>query len=146
MARYSAGVRTGAGSTTLPLISLYGVANIGGRIREIGLTNTTAIAVAVMLARFTTAGTPGTGLVEAKHDPNSPAASLTAFTTHSSTPPTLGDDLGYRAALGAAVGAGVIWTFGESGLLVPTGTANGVGVLIATGTGQVLDAYIVWDE
>jgi len=29
---------------------------------------------------------------------------------------------------------------------MPVGVANGIGVLIGTGTGQVLDAYIVWDE
>src|SRR3990172_6804319 len=130
MARYSAGVRTAAGSTTLPLISLYSPA---------------ATAVAVALFRLTSAGTQGAGLTEAKHSPISAAASCTAFTTHTVLP-TLGDDLGYRAAVGAAVGAGVIWTFGDTGLEMPVGVANGIGVLVATGTGQVLDAYIVWDE
>lgn len=146
MPRYSAGVKTGAGSTTLPIISLYGVANIGAKIREIGVFNTTAIAVDIKLVRITTAGTQGSGLTEAKHDPNTPAASCTAFTTHSSTGPTLGDDLGYRASLGAAVGAGVIWTFGDTGLIVPTGTGNGIGVIVENGTGQACQAYIVWDE
>ncbi len=146
MPRYSAGVKTSAGSTTLPLISLYSIAAVGAKIREIGLFNTTTTAVDVKLVRLTSAGTPGTGLVEGEHDPDGVSASCTAFTTHSSTPPSLGDDLGYRASLGAAIGAGVIWTFGDNGIRTPVGTANGVGVIIENGTGQALQAYIVWDE
>jgi hypothetical protein len=145
MARYGTGVLTGAGSTTLPLISLYAAAAVGGKIREIGLTNTTATAVAEAIKRLTTAGTQGTGLVEGKDDPDSAAASCTAFTTHT-VAPTLGDDLGVRASLGAAVGSGVIWTFGDTGLRVPVGTANGIGVIVENGTGQALQAYMKWDE
>jgi hypothetical protein len=146
VARYSAGVKTGAGSTTLPIISLYAAAAAAGAIYEIGVFNTTAVAVDLKLVRMTTAGTQGAGLVEAKHNPDSVAASCTAFTTHSSTGPTLGDDLGFRASLGAAIGAGVIWTFGSTGLRVPTGTANGIGVIVENGTGQACQAYIVWEE
>ena len=145
MSRYSAGVKTTAGSTTLPIISIYGIANIGGKIREIGLFNTTSTAMDLKLIRLTSAGTQGAGLTEAKYDPDSPAASCTAFTTHTANP-TLGDDLGYRATLGAAAGAGVIWTFGDQGVRIPTGTANGVGVIVENGTGQACQAYIVWDE
>lgn len=145
MARYSAGVKTSAGSTTLPLVSLYSAAAVGAKIREIGAFNTTSTAVDIKLVRLTTAGTQGTGLTEAKYDPDSAAASCTAVSTHS-IGPTVGDDLGYRASLGAAVGSGVIWTFGDQGLRVPVGTANGVGIIIENGTGQALQAYITWDE
>jgi hypothetical protein len=145
MPRYSSGARTGPGSTILPVISLYGIAGIGGTLREIGLTNTTLTEVALKLVRLTSAGTPGAGLVEGKHEPESPPASCTAFTTHTAAP-TLGDDLGYRAILGAAIGSGIIWTFGSKGLIIPAGAANGIGVIVASGTGQVLDADIVWDE
>jgi len=146
MPRYSAGCKTGAGSTTLPLISLYAAAAAVGKIREIGAFNTTSTAVDIKLVRLTTAGTQGAGLVEAKHDPLCSAANCSAFNTHSSTGPTLGDDLGYRASLGAAIGSGVIWTFGDTGLILPVGVANGVGIIIESGTGQILQAYIVWDE
>lgn len=145
MARYSAGVKTGAGSTTLPVISLYASASVGARIREIGVFNTSGTQVDVKLVRLTTAGTQGTGLTEAPHDPSEAAASCTAFTTHTAAP-TLGADLGYRATLGAAAGSGCIWTFGDSGLRIPTGTANGIGVIVENGTGQALQAYLVWDE
>jgi hypothetical protein len=43
----------------------------------------------------------------------------------------------------------VIWTFGDQGIMVPrtssAGTAH-VGVLAATGTAQVMDACVEWDE
>lgn len=147
MARYSAGVRTGAGSTTLPIISLYNVATASGILREIGVFNTTTTAVALMLARFSTTGTQGAALVESRHRRNSPPALCTAFTTHTVAPTILETDLGYRTVLGAAIGAGVIWTFGSEGLEVgDLGTGNGLGIIVATGTGQVCDAYIVWDE
>lgn len=145
MARYSAGVLTSAGSTTLPLISLYAAASVGGSLREVGCFNSTATAVNIKLVRLTTTGTQGAGLTAAKYNPDAVAASCTPKNTHSGAP-TLGDDLGYRASLGAAIGAGVIWTFGDIGLRIPTGTANGIGVIIESGTGQALEAYLVWDE
>lgn len=146
MPRFSAGALTTAGSTTLPIISLYSAAAVGAKIREIGVFNTTDISLAVKLVRMTTQGTPGTGLTEAEHDPDGAGASCTAFNTHSSTGPTLGDDLGYRAHIAAAKGAGIIWTFGDQGIRIPVGTAQGVGVIVENGTGQACQAYIVWDE
>jgi hypothetical protein len=145
MARYSTGVKTGAGSTTLPIISLYAIAAVGGTIREIGVFNTTASAFDIKLTRLTTAGTQGAGLTAAKYNPDAPNASCTPFTTHT-VAPTLGNDLGYRSSLGAAIGSGVIWTFGDIGLRIPVGTANGIGVIVENGTGQAAQAYIVWEE
>ncbi len=144
MARYSATVRTSAGSATLPIASLYAAASVGGKVREVGIFNTTATAVAVGVRRLTTAGTQGAALTESQHDSDSAAASCTGFTTHTIAP-TLGDAL-YGATLGAAIGSGVIWTFGDTGLVIEPGTANGIGIVIPTGTGQVCDVTIVWDE
>jgi hypothetical protein len=49
--------------------------------------------------------------------------------------------------LGAAVGSAFVWTFGgDVGLNANVGTGNGIGIYIPTGTGQVLDWYIVWSE
>ena len=146
MARFSAGCLTSAGSTTLPIISIYGNASGWGRVREIGIFNTTDTAVALVLKRITTAGTKGAALTNAKQDPDSPPALCTCFNTHSSTGPTLGDDLGYRCVLGASKGSGVIWTFGESGLEVAVSATGAIGVLVENGTGQACQAYIVWDE
>lgn len=147
MARYSAGVLTGAGSATLPTMSLYAAAAVGGKIREVGLTNTTSTAVNQKLTRLTSTGTQGSALVEGKHDPESAAASCTAFGTHTVAPGmTSAEDLGYRAQLGAAVGAGVIWTFGDTGLRIPVVATNGIGTVPESGTGQALQAYMTWDE
>lgn len=146
MARYRSSFRpSGAGSTTLPFASLYAVANVRLQLREVWCFNTTAIGLTVALHRFTTAGTPGTGQVEAKHDGDTPAAQGTVFDLHTGTPPTLGDKLA-QAPIAAAIGAGVVWTFDDVPIRIPPGTANGVGILVATGTGQVCDVMFVWDE
>jgi len=146
MARYSTGARTTAGSTTLPIISLYNSASVNASIVEIGVFNTTTTAVALKLIRLTTAGTQGTGLTETSQEAIAATAACTAFNTHSGNP-TLGGDLGYNTTLGAAAGSGVIWTFGGSGLSTgAAGTGNGIGVIVATGTGQACDAWITWIE
>jgi hypothetical protein len=145
MARYISGVRTGTPTTALPGCSLYSAASVGFSLREHGMFNTTTTATAQKLQRLTSTGTQGTAQTAAKYDPNSNTAQCSFRTTHSAGP-TLGDDLGYRVPLGAAVGAGVIWTFLASGILCPTGTGNGIGNITATGTGQVIDAYMLWDE
>jgi len=144
MSRFSAGVETGAGSTTLPLISTYAAAGSGCALRELGITNTTVVAFRVRLVRLTTTGTQDAGAVEGKHDPNS-APLCSVFGTHT-VAPTLGDDLGYRATIGEAKGGGLIWTFGGTGIIIPAGVANGVGLIIVSGAGQVSDAYFVFDE
>jgi hypothetical protein len=147
MARYSAGVLTSAGSTTLPIISLYGSASVTPSIVEIGVFNTTAVAVALKLVRLTTTGTQGTGLTEAPLNPevNPVTAVAAAFGTHT-VAPTLGNDLGYRGVLGAAIGSGLIWTFGARGLSVTVAANAGIGVIVENGTGQACQAYITWDE
>lgn len=143
MSRHSSGVLTAAGSATLPIISLYSIAATGGKLLEVGVFNTTATAVALALKRLTTAGTQGAGLTESSHDP-AVVARMTAFTTHSGNP-TLGDDLGYRGVLGAVVGASIIFTIAK-GIIIPVGTANGIGLIVENGTGQICQAYMVWEE
>jgi hypothetical protein len=143
MARFSTGALSTAGSTTLPIGSLYGSASCLPSIVEIGVFNTTATAVALKLVRLTTAGTQGTGLTEAPLNPeiNPATAVATAFNTHSGAP-TLGNDLGYRAVLGS----GVVWTFGSRGLSVTVAANAGIGIIPENGTGQACQWYIVWDE
>jgi len=143
MSRHSCGILTTAGSATLPIISLYSIAATGGRLVEVGVFNTTATAVALNLQRLTTAGTQGAAIGVANHDP-AITERMTPFTTHSAAP-TLGDDLGYRCVLGAAVGSGVIWTF-PNAIVIPVGTGNGIGLIVENGTGQACQAYLVWDE
>ncbi len=147
MARYSCGVRSaGAGSTTLPVGALVASASVDLHVVEIGVFNSTATAVNVAVRRMTTAGTPGSGLSEIPWDPDSPAATGTGFDTYTSTGPTLTAGFYSHADLGAAIGAGVIFTYGGAGIRIPKATTNGICVIPGIGTGQVLDWYVVWDE
>jgi hypothetical protein len=145
MARFSAGVKTGVGTTTLPFAALASGASVGFRLREVGISNTTNTAQDIKLVRLTTAGTPGSSQTETRHDPSSATAGCSFNTTYTSTGPTL-EDLGYRFSLGAAIGAGVIWTFGDAGIVSLVGAANGVGVVVENGTGLACQIYMVWDE
>lgn len=147
MARFACAWRTtGAGSTTLPMGSLYATAAVRPRIVEVGCFNSTSTAVAVALIRLTTTGTQGAGKTETYEDDNSQTAVTTAFDTHT-VAPTLGGLL-RQTTLGAAPGSGVIWTFGGKtpGLIIPNTTGDGIGLITATGTGQICDVYFVWDE
>jgi hypothetical protein len=146
MARYSiAGRASAAATATLPAVSLFAAAAVGGRIVEIGIFNTTATAFEASLRRFTAQGTVGAGLTEIPDDPDSVAASCTGFDAHTVTP-TITAGVIRQAPIGAAIGSGVIWTFGDKGLVLKVGTGNGYGILCPTGTGQVFSYHIVWDE
>jgi hypothetical protein len=126
--------------------SVYGIANKGGRLREVGIFNTTAVQCAVALARASAAGTQGAGLTEVNWDHllNAAAPQLTAFNTHTADA-TVGAAI-RQGTLGAAGGAGIIWTFGDEGILIPPGTANGLVIICPVGTGQIADFYFDWDE
>jgi len=120
------------------------VASREGFVREIGVFNTTAVACAFRIARLTAAGTPGTALGEVSYETTDAAPDMTAFNSWSADA-TISADSFRRAQLGAAVGSGVIWTFGSRGLHIPAGTANGIGI-VPIGTGQVVEFYIDWME
>lgn len=145
MARYTiAGRSTVAGTAARALASLFAIAGIGAKVREVGVFNTTTTACAVALVRFTNATGVGAGLTEGEYDENSPAPSCTGFAGHTADGGT-GQVL-RQGSLGAAIGSGVIWTFGDTGLVIQPGTANGIGITCPTGTGQICDYYIDWDE
>lgn len=139
-----AGRSTVAGTTLRAIASVFSIAAKGFRLREVGVFNTTAVAVAIALARFTNATGVGAGLTEAEWDPTEGVAQITAFAGHTADGAV--NDVFRQATLGAAAGAGVIWTFGASGLVVPVGAANGIGIICPTGTGQILDYYLDWEE
>ena len=82
-------------------------------------------------------------MTEVDYDAANPAVA-TGFAGHTADG-AVGGNFRY-ASIGAAIGAGVIWTFGDSGILIAVGTAKGVGIICPTGTGQIFDYYIDWDE
>lgn len=147
MARYSAGARaTGAGSTTLPTQSLYATAAARPILREVAVFNTTATACIYELVTLSTAGTQGAGLTEGQWVKDDKAVTCTAFQAHSSTPPTIDQRLGILFPLAAAIGSGVIRVFGGDGIRVNPATANGIGLIVHTGTGQLCDIDWSWEE
>lgn len=147
MARYAVGgTATIAGTSTLPLVSIYSAANVNPRLREVHIFNTTTTGgFTVALCRLSSTGTQGAGLTEVAMDATGVAASVTGFAGHT-VAPTLAD-LGFRKRMGAAVGDGVIWTFNNDvGVTCPIATTNGLGLYVPVGTGQILDYVLVWDE
>lgn len=146
MSRFSSGGLTGPGSTTLPLASLYAAATGRLFITQIGLTNTTATAVAIKLVRMSTAGTRPTAWAASTLSQEDTATAVgLAYGTHT-VAPTLGADLGYRTVLAPAVGANVIWTWADRILTLSAVANNGIGVIVENGTGQALQAYFEWGE
>jgi hypothetical protein len=146
MARFTISGRTTiAGTNLLPNVSLYATAGVRARIIEVGLWNTTATAVAVALNRLTTTGTQGAGLTEDCDSMPEQTALATGFAGHTVGPTITAEKK--RATLGAAVGSGVIWTWTDADpLVIAAATTNGIGVLVPTGTGQILDYSISWLE
>lgn len=138
------GVASGIGTTARPCVSIYAPAGNGFRIRELACWNTTATSCVYKWARLTAAGTPGSGLTEMEWDENGVAPTATAFDAHSADA-TVGLTIEYMP-IGAAIGSGYYFTYGASGIVVQPGTGNGVGLVLATGTGQILAYKIVWEE
>jgi hypothetical protein len=145
MARYSFGMRaTIAGTNVLPAMSIFSPAGSGFKLVEVGVYNTTTTAAAIALARLTAQGTVGAAQTEAEYDNDAAPPLATVFAGHT-VAATIGQIL-RQATIGAAAGAGVIWTFGDGGIVVASGTGNGLGIICPTGTGAVCDIEFTWDE
>jgi hypothetical protein len=123
---------------------LYATTGVRPNVREIGVFNTTATACAVAICRASATGTQGAGLTEVCQDDDSHTIIATAFNTHTADA-TVGSPV-RQASLGAAIGSGVIFTFGGDGLVIDNATTAGLVITCPTGTGQHLDFYIEWTE
>jgi hypothetical protein len=147
MARYSAGGRTtGAGTTALPAAALVPGASNDVYVVEIGVFNTTTTACNIAVRHITSAGTAGSAFSTVPWDVDTTTATAGVKDTYTSTGPTITAGYLAYASLGAAVGSGMVWTFGNKGLRQVKGTANGLALVPGTGTGQIIDFYIIWDE
>lgn len=147
MARTAVAYRTtGVGSATLPSTSVYSLGTGDLWLVEVGVTNTTTAAFELSLARLTTAGTQGAAAGTITYEEGS--ANLTAkwasVQAHT-VAPTLGPEV-RRTSIGASIGSGIIWTFGGRGLLIPSGTANGIGLIAVNGAAQLADVWWVVDQ
>lgn len=143
MAKFSAACLTTAGSSTLPISSIYGTTTVRPRLAELSVFNTTATAVSLRLVRVTTAGTRGTTLTTMPDIFEEPASVATAYNTHTVAPTISTGDL-YRFVLGAAVGSGFVMTWPD-GLVIPA-TANAGLALVPVGTGQACEVTWRWLE
>ena len=138
------GARGSAASTAARGPSVYAIASRPLWIVEVGVFNTTTTACVVALQRASTTGTQGAGLTEICEDTDITPVG-TGFNTHTADATITSGEFA-RATLGAAAGAGVIWTFGKNGVKIDPGTGNGAVITTPTGTGQVCDFYIIWEE
>lgn len=136
---------TNAPTSTLPGMSIFAAATGSFRLRELWIFNTTSTACMVALQRFTATGTVGAAVVEHEYETDGPPVTATVVNSNTVTP-TITSGYIVQASIGAAIGAAVVWSFGDNGLLVPSGTGNGVGITTPTGTGQVCDVSWIWDE
>lgn len=138
---------TGVGSTTLPAQALVGGTQNRLELIEISIVNTTAITCIYKLMRISTAGTPGTSLTTAPHDPQDTTSGVVKQ-AYTSTAPTAGVDFGYRFHIPAAVGAGVVRPLnpGGLGLIIPATAAAGIGLFLESGTGQLCQVDWTWIE
>lgn len=146
MAKYSAGaLATGAGTTTLPTMTLYSTASVGPKIREISVFNSTSTACVYELVTFSTAGTQGASIgTPGLWDPGQGAAACALKHASSSTAPTVAQRLGILFPLAATVGAGVVRPLPD--LAISLGTGNGFGLLVHAGTGQLCYIDVTWIE
>jgi hypothetical protein len=140
-----AGLATVVGTSARAIASVFAASGSGGAIREISVANTSTTEVYVGVIRFSAATNVGTGLTEIQYDPNGPPPLCTGFAGHTADGTTSGGAIEY-VMLGAAKGSGWVWTYGDTGLRIAAGTANGVGIYIPSGTGQILTYKIAWDE
>ena len=143
MARYSIGGRsTVVGTNVACVASIFNTAAGSFSIREVGVSNTTAVAVGVGLIRFSAATNVGTGLTEVQYDPTYFPPLCTVFAGHTGAGTTAGGII-VQATLGAAVGSGWVWTFGDIGIAGDGGHRQRRRDLhFQTGTGQILDWYL----
>lgn len=144
MARCAVATRTSAVPTAARGPSVYATAAIRLQIRKIEVYNTTALAAAVGVARATATGTQGADLTEVCLSDDSHVVIATGKNTHTADA-TVGACV-VQASLGAAVGSGIIWTWGPGEFIIDNATTAGVVIVCPTGTGQHLDFCIEWDE
>jgi hypothetical protein len=146
MSKFAAGLTTTAGSTTLPVAALIGGTGARIRITEIGVFNTTATAVNLVLCRLSTAGTPGTAATSRLTDAADAAAAVgTLRNTYSGTAPTT-TELGIGFPLPGTAGAGLILTFPDDVLTIPAVASAGIGLIVESGTGQAVRIWMRWYE
>ncbi len=145
MPRHSLGFTpTGPGTSALPQSSIYASANTRVILREVHVIQTVATQVELSIQRFTTAGTSPAVTGEGKWDPDTPNREATIRNTHTVGPTITAGEV-ESIMLPGIIGSAWVWAF-TGGFIIPIGVANGAGVVVVNGTGQVVETTYVWDE
>jgi hypothetical protein len=145
MAKYSAAATQSGAKTSARGPSLSAAAAVGFRLVEVGVESTTAVSSQVALRKITALGTGGAALDEVPWWENSAAASCLAANSSTADHTFVAGSLRV-AHLAAAIGGGIIWTFGPEGLIIPEGTGNGVALTLPGGTDAIINFYFDWEE
>jgi hypothetical protein len=138
-----AGTATIAGTTLRPIATLYATATFGARVRKITLINTTTTAASYALIKVGATTNRGAATTSVGLDINPPQCAV--YDGHTGDGASLGTPFDVQD-MPAAVGATIVWTFNEGALLLPVGTANGIGIIVLTGTGQICRYAFHWEE
>lgn len=146
MARYAAGFTTTATAAAAAIADLRSGSGERLYVREIGLFLAAATASSVGLYRPSTLGTASTTVAGQPVDPADAAATGSIGTAWSVAPAVSTNVPIRKAALPAAIGNGIIWTFPDrNGLVVPVSSS----LLLwnwGAGANSILNGYIEWEE
>lgn len=146
MAIVSLGLTTSATASGANLWDLVPTAAVNARLLELHVFLNTAVATKVGLFRTTALGTrtsPTTYLNEDPNDQTPLSTSAIAWSVAS----TVSAVALRRVSLPATIGAGIIWTWGPRGLVIPKSTTTGL--MLQNTAGAIiglLDITAVVDE
>jgi hypothetical protein len=152
MALYTAAVnRAGVNAVNTVLAELRASASARCTVREVGISMAVLPTAAprFVLARPTNTPAGGTNNVPVPHDAADGASLSSFFLTGQTTVPTFATAGPWPkvAGLPLTLGAGLIWTFGGAGLLVPLSGSLLIANLNASGTTLgSFDMYMTWEE
>jgi len=151
MPLYDCSVRTSvvaSGGALVQLVPPAAAVGTGRRplLRQVAISNTTATGFGVGLGLATAAAvTPATaGVIVKRNAISDPAAISLVWSTFATTPtaPT-----GYTARLWVPGSSMVVWIFNEGEeLIVPPASTPLPFCVFNTGTGQIADVSITWNE
>lgn len=149
---YSAGInRTGVNTANTVLIELRAAANARATIREIAISMAVLPSTAprLVLARNTNTPAGGTNSVPLPWDVADGAALSAFYATGQTTVPTFNTSGPFvkMGGLPLTLGAGLFWTFGAMGLVLPLSGSLLIANLNASGTTLgSFDIHVTWEE
>lgn len=151
-AAYSIGLnRAGVNTANTVLAELRAASNARITLREIAISMAVLPTAAprFVLARPSNTPTGGTNNVPLPWDAADAAALTTFYTTGWTVTPTFGTTGPFlkTGGLPLTLGAGLIWTFGANGLIVPLSGSLLIANLNASGaTLGSFDIHVTWEE